>query len=110
MNHVSILHYNLPLITRDVLARAYTQQGELDKAIVEYELLITFDPDKGDICLIHPMFHYRLARLYEQKGWSKKAIAQYEKLLNIWKDADEDLPELIDARARLAKLKGSEIK
>ncbi len=105
MNHISLLHYNLPLITRDVLARAYTQQGELDKAITEYERLITSIPNEGDICLIHPMFNYRLARLYEQKGWSEKAIAQYDKLLNIWKYADEDLPELIDAKARLAKLR-----
>ncbi len=26
--------------------------------------------------------------------------------LNVWKDADKDLPELQDAKARLAKLKG----
>ena len=27
-------------------------------------------------------------------------------MVNLWKDADEDLPEPHDARARLARLKG----
>jgi len=47
-----------------------------------------------------------LAKLYEEKGMKDKAIERYEKFLDIWKDADEDLPEPHDARARLAKLKG----
>ena len=31
-------------------------------------------------------------------------ISQYKKLLEIWKNADEDLPEKIDAQKRLANL------
>jgi len=34
------------------------------------------------------------------------AIENYEKFLDLWKAADKDLPELIDAKPRLAKLKG----
>jgi len=33
-----------------------------------------------------------------------KAIEQYEIFLKIWKDADKDLPEFVDAKNRLAKL------
>jgi hypothetical protein len=62
------------------------------------------DPSSKVRRLIHPKYHYRLTKLYEEKGWSGKAIEQYEKFLEIWKDADEDLPELIDAKERLAKL------
>jgi serine/threonine protein kinase len=91
---------NIPFL-QDILARAYHQNGELNKAIAEYEQLITFDPNSKDRRLIHPKYRYRLAKLYEQKGWPGKAIEQYEKFLEIWKDADEDLPELIDAKARL---------
>jgi tetratricopeptide (TPR) repeat protein len=99
-----MLRYNEPY-QKDVLARAYLQKGEIDKAIVEYERLITFDPDSKDRRLVHPKYHYRLARLYEEKGWEGKAIEQYEKFLDLWKDADPGIVEVEDARKRLAGLK-----
>jgi len=88
----------------DVLARAYNQNGYLDKAIAEYERLTTFDPGSKDRHLIHPRYYYRLAKLYEEKGAFDQAIKEYQKFLEIWKDADEDLPEKIDAKERLTKL------
>jgi serine/threonine protein kinase/Tfp pilus assembly protein PilF len=99
-----IVLYNIPFL-KDVLARAYAANGEVDKAITAYEDLITFDPQKKARYLIHPLYHYRLAKLYQEKGWAGKAIEQYEKFLDIWKDADPDHPELEDARNRIAALK-----
>ncbi|MCJ7680998.1 MAG: tetratricopeptide repeat protein, partial [Candidatus Aminicenantes bacterium] len=96
--------YNCPFI-KDVLARVYQRKGELDKAIAEYERLVTFDPDLESRCLIHPIYYYRLAKLYEQKGNTTKAIEHYEKFLDLWKDADPGLPEVDDAKKRLAGLK-----
>jgi tetratricopeptide (TPR) repeat protein len=87
------------------LARAYQRKGDLDKAIAEYERLITFDPESINRQLIHPKYHYRLAKLYEQKGWKGKAIEHYEKFLDLWKHADPGLPEVADARERVAGLK-----
>jgi tetratricopeptide (TPR) repeat protein len=94
---------NMPFL-QDILARAYHLNGELDKAIAEYEGLITFDPKSKDRRLIHPKYHYRLAKLYEEKSLKEKAIGEFEKFLELWKDADKDLPELVDAKNRLAKL------
>jgi serine/threonine protein kinase/Tfp pilus assembly protein PilF len=103
-DQMTVLVYNLPTI-RDVLARAYRKKGDIDKAIAEYERLITFDPKTPDRRLIHPKYHYRLAKLYEEKGWEGKAIDLYEKFLTLWKNADPGIAEVEDARKRLAKLK-----
>jgi len=97
--------YNVPFL-KDVLARAYRQKGKLDYAIAEYERLVTFDPNHKDLRLIHPKYHYRLAKLYEEKGWASKATEQYENFLEFWKEADKGLPEVTDAKARLARLSG----
>jgi serine/threonine protein kinase/tetratricopeptide (TPR) repeat protein len=88
-----------------ILARAYIQNGELDKAITEYNLLTTFDPNSKSKHLAYPLDYYRVARLYEQQGNTAKAIENYEKFLTLWKDADSGLPEVADARERLAGLK-----
>jgi tetratricopeptide (TPR) repeat protein len=104
------MDYNLQP-RRDFLARAYFKKGDIDKAILEYKKLITFDPKSKDRHLIHhlihPRYHYELAKLYEEKGLKSKAIEQYEKFLDIWENADADRPELIDAKKRLASLQKS---
>ena len=98
-----MLVYNLPFL-KDVLARAYLRKGELDKAVREYELLSTFRPYSSDRRILHPKYHYRLAKLYEQNGLAGKAKGCYQKALNIWKEADPELPELVATKSRLAAL------
>jgi tetratricopeptide (TPR) repeat protein len=90
---------------RSVAARAHYKEGDLDSAIIEYEKIVDPDPNNRGLALIHPLWHYELAKLYEERGEKQKAIAEYEKFLDLWKNADDDLPEPHDARKRLAGLK-----
>jgi serine/threonine protein kinase/Tfp pilus assembly protein PilF len=100
----SMTDYNIPFL-KDVLARAYWKKGELDKAIAEYERLITIDPKSQVRYLIHPLYHYRMGRVYEEKGDKAKAASQFEKFLKYWKDADAKQLEIADAKKRLDAIK-----
>jgi len=87
-----LISYNTPFF-KDVSARAYLEKGDVDRAITEYEKLVTFDPNSRARFLIHPVLHYKLAKLYERRGVKDKAIGQYRKFLDLWKDADPGLPK-----------------
>jgi len=102
-NNYLVIYTNLPFM-KDMLGQAYYKAGELDNAIAVYERITRFNPDSEDKLFIHPRYYYRLGKLYEEKGLKDKAIERYEKFLDIWKNADKDLPDLIDAKERLANL------
>jgi tetratricopeptide (TPR) repeat protein len=100
-----IVAYNTPYL-KDILARSYQKAGQLDNAISEYERLITYNPKRKERYLINPRYHYRLAVLYEEKGLKDKAVKECKRFLDLWKNADKNLPEPIDAKKRLDKLLG----
>jgi len=88
------------------LGRTYFKMGELEKAIEHFEKIQSLTLgrlDYGDICA---KSYYTLGKICEQKGWEGKAIENYEKFLSLWKDADPGLPEVEDAKERLAGLRG----
>ncbi len=84
-------------------ARGYETKGDLDRAIAEYERLVSPDPTKTN-ALIHPRYYYSLGKLYEQKGVKDKARSHYRRFLDLWKDADPGIAEVEEAKARLAAL------
>ena len=44
-------------------------------------------------------------KLLEELGRAEEAEVEYERFLEMWADADEGLPQLVDARQRLAALR-----
>ncbi len=89
------------------LARAYLEAGQLGEAVTEYEnILIGFyEPLIGSSLFDIVKAHYYLGTAYEASGWDNKAIKRYEIFLDIWRDADEGIKIIEDAKERLAKLK-----
>ena len=78
----------------DCLANAYLELGRYDEAIVEYDRILKLNPN-------YPLVHYHLARIYELKGQLDKAHAEYTRFLEIWNNADPDVPEVLTARRKL---------
>jgi len=91
---------------RATLALAYLKAGKLGEAVAMFEKILSrYDPDRISAVPGCVKDHYDLARAYEKSGWTAKAIEQYQEFLEIWKDADPGIPEVDDARQRLAHLK-----
>lgn len=81
----------------DSLANPYLELGRFDEAIAEYERILRINPN-------YPLAHYHPGQTYERKGERERARAAYGGFLQIRKDADADIPENIEARARLTEL------
>ncbi|MCJ7524944.1 MAG: protein kinase [Candidatus Aminicenantes bacterium] len=89
-----------------LLARTDLQLGALDKAVAIMEKALTrYNYERFYEPILAAKAYYLLGQAYERSGWKDKAIQKYEEFLDIWKDADTGLPEVTDARQRLAKLK-----
>lgn len=79
----------------DCLANAYLQSRRPDEAITEYQRILKINPN-------YPLTYFHIGQGYEQKGDRERARAAYAHFLNDWKDADPDLPEVTEARKKLA--------
>ena len=82
---------------REIKSRALYMAGRLEEAAQEHrELLSVFGG--------HALSHYELGKLYEEMKRPADARREYEIFLEMWSEADEGLPQLEDARRRLASL------
>ena len=86
------------------LAECQYENGNFNKALESLnKMQKIYDPVwiRG---IYYPKSFYLMGKIYEKKGDTRLAIKNYEKFLTLWKGADEDLPDLIDAKTRYAKL------
>jgi tetratricopeptide (TPR) repeat protein len=85
---------------REAKAEAYWASGQLEKAMETHlEMISAYES--------HALSHYELGKLYEEMKRPADARREYEIFLDMWKDADEGLPQPEDARNRLASLTSS---
>jgi serine/threonine protein kinase/tetratricopeptide (TPR) repeat protein len=89
------------------LARAYYESGDMRKARDEFERIVEFLPGRTLYGDLYAQSYYRLGTIYQGQGNKAKASENYRKFLDLWKDADPGLPEVEDAKTRLAGLMGS---
>ena len=75
----------------DCLANAYLELGLTDEAIAETERILRLNPN-------YPLARFHLAQAYERKGAFDEARRNYQQFLQIWKDADADIPEIITTK------------
>ncbi len=83
--------------------RAFLACGEGGKAVTEFQKLI----DHPGMVLNFPLgalARLGLARAYAMQRNTAKARAGYQEFLTLWKDADQDIPILRQARAEYAVL------
>ncbi len=76
----------------DCLGIAYLKLGRYDEAIAEFERVLQLSPN-------YPRARFHIARAYREKGMSEEAKANYQRFLTEWKNADADLPEIVEARS-----------
>jgi serine/threonine protein kinase/Flp pilus assembly protein TadD len=92
---------------RDALALAYWKAGDLQRARDTYTQITTLIFGRLKAGETYTRSYYRLGLIYEKLGDNTRARENYRKFLDLWKDADLGLPEVADARKRLATLKSS---
>ncbi len=84
--------------------RARLEQGDAKGAIQELELVLAHrgvDPFSG----LHALARLELARARARAGDSAAARADYDRFLELWAEADRDLPALETAKRERAALK-----
>jgi len=84
------------------LALALFKSGNLDKAREQYEKIAQLTTGRLYYGDIYAGSFYMLGKIAEQKGDKVRARENFQKFLNLWKDADRGIPEVEDARKRLA--------
>jgi serine/threonine protein kinase/tetratricopeptide (TPR) repeat protein len=100
-------HATSPFFASDYLmAVSHFGAGQIGDAVHLLESTMAYyDANRANWPATSVKAHYWLAKCYEASGWTNKAIEQYNIFLDIWKDADNGIPEVGNARKRLAGLK-----
>jgi len=93
----------------DGLAAVYFKFGDLGRAEETYRKIQSLALVRLQCGDVYAASFYWLGKIAEKEGKKIEAVENYRKFLDPWKDADPGLPEVEDARKRLAGLTAPEI-
>jgi tetratricopeptide (TPR) repeat protein len=109
----AIAQYEM-LVNRDPLTEAFAlfqlatlhmRNGEPRRAIRHLRLLQSRVPSGlAELSLQLVSSYHVLGQAYERSGDPAAALEAYRRVLKMWRDADPDLPDFIETRARVAEL------
>jgi tetratricopeptide (TPR) repeat protein len=83
---------------------AYLKQGSATDAMSEFQKILD-RPGIWPASVHHPLAHLGIARAAALAGDTTKSRKAYEDFFTLWKDADTDLPILIEAKKEYEKLR-----
>jgi tetratricopeptide (TPR) repeat protein len=98
------LSYAAPLQPIYVRGQAYLSAKQGKEAAAEFQKIL----DHRGVSPISPLYalaYLGLARAWAQAGDATQSRRAYQDFLALWKDADPDIPVLIEAKAEYARLK-----
>ena len=83
---------------------AYLRQGAGREAMTEFQKILDH---RGVVAInpLYPLAHLGLARAAALTGDTAKSRKEYQDFFALWKDADADLPVLIEAKKEYEKVK-----
>jgi eukaryotic-like serine/threonine-protein kinase len=86
-----------------VRGKVYLQMKEGQKAAAEFQKILDH-PGLRPAWIQRSLAHLYLGRAHSLAGKTVEARTAYEAFLALWKDADPDIPILLEARAEYARL------
>lgn len=87
-----------------VRAMIYLKLGQGAEAAAEARRILDHR-GQGPLSLLYPLAHLSLARAAAMQGDKDQARKSYQDFFALWKDADPDIPILIEAKREFEKMK-----
>jgi tetratricopeptide (TPR) repeat protein len=87
-----------------VRGQAYLKLGQGAEAAIEFQKILG-SRGQAPLSALYPLAHLGLARAAALSGDAAKSRKAYQDFFALWKDADADLPVLIEAKKESEKMK-----
>jgi tetratricopeptide (TPR) repeat protein len=101
LNNVGRTFFENAFTSVDGSARVKAARGDLAGALATYRSFLTPDIGRKWTMVLEPRYVLETARLLEKSGDRAAATAEYRRFLDLWKDADPNLPEVAEAKMKV---------